>query len=229
MSSKWSHLKPEAVRLRKSGKSLPFIHKKLGIPKSTLSYWFKNIELSKEQKERLHANWLKGLITARKEALKWHNNEKKKRIDIAEKEALDVLEDLNLEDTSILELALAILYLAEGSKKNIETALGSSDPNTLRFFLTALKKLYDFEISKVRCELYLRYDQDPDDLKKYWAKELSLPLSNFRQVNIDKRTIGRQTYEHYRGVCSLRCGNVAIRRRLVFLAEKYFAIIGQQK
>jgi hypothetical protein len=89
--------------------------------------------------------------------------------------------------------------------------------------------LYDLDIEKIRCELYLRYDQDPEDLKRHWAKELSLPLSNFKQVNIDKRTIGRETYDHYKGVCSLRCGNVAIQRRLVFLAEKYFAIIGQQK
>jgi ribosomal protein L37E len=228
MSSKWSHLKSRAVQLRKSGKSLRFIHVKLGIPKSTLSNWFKDVELTKKQREKLHANWLNGLVTARKEAIQWHNNEKKSRIDTAMKEAQDVLGHIDLEDRNILELALAVLYLAEGSKKNIETALGSSDPDTLRFFLSALKKLYDFDTTKIRCELHLRYDQDPVETKRYWAKKLSLPLSNFRQVNIDTRTIGRKTYDHYKGVCSLRCGHVAIRRRLVFLAEKYFAIIGQQ-
>ncbi len=86
-----------------------------------------------------------------------------------------------------------------------------------------------FKYWKNRCELYLRYDQDPDELKKYWAKELALPLPNFTQVNRDKRTVGRKTYDHYKGVCSLRCGNVAIQRRLVFLAEQYFAIIGRHK
>lgn len=229
MTSNWSDLKPKAIKLRKSGKSLPFIHQKLGIPKSTLSYWFKDIELTGEQKEKLHRNWLNALVKARTEATKWHNAEKSKRIRTAEEEADSVLKKISLSDKNVLELSLAILYLAEGSKKNIETALGSSDANTLRFFLQSLRILYDFDLTKVRCELYLRYDQDPDELKRYWSKELSLPLSNFTQVNRDKRTIGRDTYDHYKGVCSIRCGNVAIRRRLVFLAEKYFAIIGQPK
>jgi hypothetical protein len=118
MNSKWYHLKSSAVQMRKSGKSLPFIHKELGIPKSTLSYLFKNVTLSKRQKEQLY---------------------------------------------------------------------------------------------------------------KKPSKELSLPITCFGQVNIDKRTVGKETYPHYKGVCGIRCGNVAIRRRLVFLAEKYFAIIGQPK
>jgi hypothetical protein len=229
MQSAWSHLKSEAIKLRRSGESLPHIHDVLGIPKSTLSYWFRDIELSVKQKDRLHKNWLNGLVTARKGAAKWHREEKLKRIVAAKNEAEVIFKNINLNDKYTLELSLAILYLAEGSKKNVETALGSSDPNTLRFFLSALKKLYDLDIKKVRCELYLRYDQDPNELKSYWAKELSLPLSNFTQVNRDKRTIGRETYDHYKGVCSLRCGNVAIQRRLVFLAEKYFAIIGQHR
>ena len=229
MQSKWYKLKPEAIRLRGSGESLSYIHTTLGIPKSTLSYWFKDIKLTKKQKERLHKNWLNALVVARKEATKWHQAEKQKRIMYAKKEAEEVLEKISLNDKNVLELSLAILYLAEGSKKNVETALGSSDPNTLRFFLKSLSRLYGLDVTKVRCELYLRYDQDPDELKKYWAQELSLPLSSFTQVNRDKRTIGRKTYDHYKGVCSLRCGNVAIQRRLVFLAEKYFAIIGRHK
>ena len=228
MLSKWSYLKPEAIKLRKSGKSLPFINVHLGIPKSTLNYWFKDITLTERQRKRLHENWKNGLIAARSKAAKWHNTEKQKRINIAEKEASRVLSEIDLSNKHILELSLAVLYLAEGSKKNIETALGSSDPNTLRYFLKSLYILYGLDVNKVRCELYLRYDQDPDNLKRYWAAELSLPLTNFKQVNVDRRTIGCETYAHYKGVCSLRCGNVAIRRRLVFLAEKYFAIIGQQ-
>jgi hypothetical protein len=188
-----------------------------------------SIKLTERQKIKLHTSWLNSLVAARKEAVKWHRAEKSKRILLAENEADVILRNIDINDNSILELSLAILYLAEGSKKNIETALGSSDPNTLRFFLRSLKILYNLDINKVRCELYLRYDQDPDTLKEYWSKELTLPLSNFTQVNFDKRTIGRETYDHYKGVCSLRCGNVAIQRRLVFLAQKYFAIIGQHK
>ncbi len=53
MTSKWFKSKPEAVTLRKQGKSIKFIEKKLGIPSSTLSGWFKNILLTEKQKLKL--------------------------------------------------------------------------------------------------------------------------------------------------------------------------------
>lgn len=94
--------------------------------------------------------------------------------------------------------------------------------------MKGIETVFDYDVSIVRCELYLRADQDPLTLKKYWAKELGLPPTNFKQVNLDQRSAGKKTYETYKGVCSLRCGNIAIRRRLVFLAEEYFGIIGGQ-
>ncbi len=54
-------------------------------------------------------------------------------------------------------------------------------------------------------------------MKKYWSQELGLSIDRFKYVAIDKRTIGRPTFSHYKGVCVLLCGNVAIQRRLVFL------------
>ncbi|MFM2423621.1 MAG: hypothetical protein RLZZ70_6, partial [Candidatus Parcubacteria bacterium] len=57
MISKWSHLKPKALSLRKRGKSLPYIHLQLGIPKSTLNYWLKDITLTPAQRDLLHKNW----------------------------------------------------------------------------------------------------------------------------------------------------------------------------
>ncbi len=228
MKSKWSHLKPEAIKLRKQGKSLAYVHNQLNIPKSTLSYWFKGIELTTRQKAQLHKNWQNALVKARKEAVKWHNTQKQERLKLAKTEAKETLSNIDTNNKHILELTLAVLYLAEGSKKNVETALGSSDPNTLRFFIKGLETIYNFDIEKIRCELYLRSDQKPEEMRRYWAKELSLPIKNFKQVNVDKRSEGKETYSDYKGVCSLRCGNVAIRRRLVYLAEEYFAIIGNQ-
>ena len=214
--------------MRRQGKSLPYIHTKLHIPKSTLSYWLKDVELTVAQKAKLHQNWKDALGTARLGAVKWHNEQKANRLATAKTQASHTLQKIDITDPAILELSLAVLYLAEGYKKNPETGLGSSDPATLRFFLKGIETVFDYDVSIVRCELYLRADQDPLTLKKYWAKELGLPPTNFKQVNLDQRSAGKKTYETYKGVCSLRCGNIAIRRRLVFLAEEYFGIIGGQ-
>ena len=128
MTSKWYELKDSAIKLRQRGFSIGEIERRLGIPRSTLSGWLKNIKLTAEQKEKLLQKWKNGLIKARQGAVVWHNAQKAERIKEAEKSAKETLKNINLNDKNILELALAFLYLGEGSKNNPETALGSSIP-----------------------------------------------------------------------------------------------------
>ena len=134
MRSKWFELKPKAVKLRKSGKSIPYIEGKLGIPRSTLSGWFKNIELSSSQRKVLDDNWRNALVFARSKAVVWHNQQKEQRLKVAQEQALKLLGDLNTADANILDVALAFLYLGEGVKK-AETGIGNSDPMILNFFI----------------------------------------------------------------------------------------------
>src|SRR3989338_3109931 len=91
MESKWYHLKESALQLRKRGLSIGMIEHKLGISRSTLSGWFKNIELSHVQKEQLLQNWRDGLVHARKKAVIWHNAQKKQRLEEAKKQAIKTL------------------------------------------------------------------------------------------------------------------------------------------
>lgn len=117
MRSKWELLKPEAIRLRKNGLSIGSIEHKLGIPRSTLSGWFKHVTLTKLQRQKLHRNWQNALVKARKKAVIWHNQQKQERMHRAKQEAAKVLENIDTTNTHVIELALAVLYLAEGSKK----------------------------------------------------------------------------------------------------------------
>lgn len=221
MESKWHHLKKKAIQLRKQGLSIGSIENVLGISRSTLSGWFRDVKLSEQQKNKLLQNWRNALITARKKAVLWHNSQKAKRLEEAKNAANETLRRINLKSRDILELALAILYLGEGAKKTVETALGSSDPKILKFYLFVLKNVYNLDDKKIRCELYLRADQDPQEIKKFWVKELKLPIENFKYVNLDKRTRGSKTFPNYKGVCQLRCSNVAIQRKLLYLSNQF--------
>ncbi len=209
-----------ALNLRKQGKSYGEIYKALGIPKSTLSGWFRNIKLRPKVQYILTGNRLKHLNEARKKAVLWHNQQRLTRMEEAEKQALNILSEIDLSNKPVLELALAMLYLGEGGKTD-GTCMGNSSPIILRFFINSLKAIYDYDISKIRCDLHLRADQNPVKMKQYWSWELNLPLENFRYVSIDKRTLGRPTYPTYHGVCLLKCGNIAIQRRLVYLSQRF--------
>ncbi len=220
MKSKWYGFKPQAIELRRNGNSLRNVAKVLNIPKSTLSGWFRDITLTPEQQLVLRKNWLENLRNARRKAVVWHNQQKVARLKEAEQLAMKTLESINISNLNILELALAMLYLAEGAK-SAGTLLGNSDPLILKFFVAALEGVYCIDVSKISAELHLRADQNPEEMKRYWSRELNLPLDNFKSVSIDKRTAGSPTYPTYKGVCVLYCGNIALQRRLVYLSRGF--------
>lgn len=221
MASKWFDKKEEAIKLRKRGLSFNEIKNKLGISKSTMSGWFRDVLLTDQQKNKLSDQRCKGLIRARKKASEWHRKEKEKRLLCAKDEAELVLNELSLNNKNILELALAMLYMGEGIKGNKETGLGNSNPLILKAFLCILRKNYKIDITKIRCELYLRDDQNEKKIKSFWAKELKLPMENFKYVHFDKRTRGSKTFPDYKGVCMLRCSNVAIQRKLLNISSGF--------
>jgi transcriptional regulator with XRE-family HTH domain len=224
MISKWFELKDKAISLRKNGQSIRDIEKKLGIPRSTLSGWLKDIKLSNSQKKVLDKRWRDALVYARTKSVIWHNAEKSKRIKLAEKEGEKVLNRLKF-DLNEMEIALSMLYLGEGFKTGSCTAIGNSDPLILKFFIHVLEKNYSFERNKIKCELHLRADQNKNVIKKFWSKELCIPICNFTSVSFDKRTIGKKTYPNYKGVCVLRFGTVAISRKLVYLSRQFCEIV----
>lgn len=114
-----------------------------------------------------------------------------------------------------------MIYWGEGFKTNWETGIGNADPAMLVVFLGILRKNYQIPVEQIRCELYLRADQDAEVEKKFWAKTLDLPLGNFRYVSFDKRTEGSETRPTYHGVCALRCANVAIQRKLLNISKGF--------
>lgn len=210
-----------AIKLRRGGHSIRNIAKRLDIPKSTLSGWFRNIKLTPKQKNKLLRDWQNALVKARAKAVVWHNAQKRKRLDEAKKQSDDVIKGLNLKNKRLIDLALAMLYLGEGFKKTDVTGMGNTDPLILKTFVTILHKNYGIRNDQIQCQLHLRADQEKERLKKYWSAELKLPLKCFTFVYFDKRTIGSKTHSDYKGVCMIRCGNVAIQRKLVNLGKSF--------
>lgn len=228
MISKWYELKAKALQLRRNGGSLRYVEKRLGIPRSTLSGWFKSIELTKQQRVKLHQNWLNALVEARKKSVVWHKAQKVKRLESARTEAIGALNHFKSDDTAVIELALAFLYLGEGFKSGPGTSLGNSSPSVLKFFVKALDRIYGLQPAALRAELHIRADQNPLTLKRFWSKALKIPYKNFRSVAVDLRTKGSVTYAHYKGVCVVRCGHAEIQRKLIAMANIFCEAVSLQ-
>ena len=220
MKSRFSHLRSQAEDMRRSGRSLKSVAAELSIPQSTLSGWFQGIILTEEQRAALKANWRKTTAVARTKAAKTHRLNKRKRVERIQKQVRTDYEDiLSAPSPEHVEIALAMLYLGEGTKQGCRLGLGNSDPAIVKFYVGALMRLYGVDTNSFRADLHLRMDQDGEGLKRFWSRKIGLPLNRFRYILRDKRTAGKPTYEGYKGVCYVDGGGVEIQRRLLYLAR----------
>ncbi len=227
MISKWFELKNEAISLRKKGLAIRYIENKLGIPRSTLSGWFKNIKLSEEQQQKLTEDWKNGLTTARKKAATWHIEDGNRRRKIIRQEVESFTSNIKI-GKEMGELILATFYLAEGGKTEDSFAIANSNPEILLGIVSLLRKVFIIDESKFRCALHLRKDQDENKAKEFWSTILGVPKTQFIKTQFDKRTI-KKTYEHYKGVCVLIYYDMALQRRILYLGEEVLKIINNKR
>ncbi|HAT74253.1 MAG: hypothetical protein US30_C0012G0050 [Candidatus Moranbacteria bacterium GW2011_GWF2_36_839] len=205
MLSRYIKYKNKAIELRNNGNTYGEIISKLNvkIPKSTLSVWFSNIELSKEAKKR------RDDIIKTKTKIS-HINAirviKEKREIYLEEVAGRVVHLKNLKNNKdIAKIILAILYLGEGGKtRKSSIMLGNSDPKVIKLFLDLLRKCYEIDEKKFRCTLQCRADQDIFKLEKFWSEVTSISSNQFYKARIDARTIGKKSKKpEYKGVCRI--------------------------
>lgn len=226
MRSRWFEYKEKIISLRKHGTSMGVIERNWGIPRSTLSGWFRNIELTEKQKQKIRNRASRVMAKARKKAVIWHHAQKEKRILEAKHQANLVLNNINFQNKNTLELALSMLYMGEGSKKG-RTSMGNTNPVILKFFVESLYILYGIDRKNLKCELHLRMDQNAKRLKNFWSSQLKIPRKNFSFTR-EKRPTKSKTYKSYKGVCAVECGRIDLMRRISFINEGFCSKILEQ-
>jgi hypothetical protein len=200
------NLRSEVIRFRKQGKTYSEIQKKLKsiIPKSTLSYWCRNISLPRGYKRKIGEYNKFNLIKARKIALVVNKIKRGKYLQAVLNRNLHLETALKNRDTA--KIALAMLYLGEGSKDSKRGSLmfGNSDPFIVSLFLRLLRCCYNINEGKFRCTLQCRADQNIKKLERFWFRITGIPLSQFYRARVDPRTIGKKSNKlDYKGVCRI--------------------------
>jgi len=224
MYSQYRKLKIKAVALRRKGRTYGEIRKIVGSPiqKSTLSYWFKNIILSEKSQKKLNQAIDKNIKKAQDKALA--TNKKKREDYVQTVRDRVVYFPKMLKDKNIAKIALAMLYLGEGSKtRKGSLTLGNSSPMVIRLFLHLLRFCYSIDESKFRCTVQCRADQNIDKLEKFWSSLTKISFSQFYKAQIDPRTIGKPSKNlDYKGVCRIDYFSGDIFMELIQIAEVIF-------
>lgn len=188
-------LRLKAREMRSAGESVKKIAQNLGIAKSTVSIWVRDIILSVEQLESLKNNSIKGAERGR---LLSAFMQKERRHKLMEDSYLDGKEYLGkISDREFLIAGLA-LYWGEGSKKSRNLRINNSDPKMLVFMLNWFRKFFSIKNDDIRLIVGINVIHKKRDkiVRKYWSDITGVPLNYFRKTSF-KKINNKKVYSNY--------------------------------
>lgn len=170
--------KIRAIKLRKQGKSYNDINRLIGVPKSTLSYWLKDVKLSKKVEnsiiKKARRKWAKNITEYNIKRAKIARKNRLKMQDSASKE----ISKLSKKDLKLIGTAL---YWAEGYKKtNWQVLFCNSDPEMVKIMIRFFREICKIDKNKFRPNVQIHLNISENTAKKYWSKIVNLPVNSFK-------------------------------------------------
>jgi transposase-like protein len=205
----------QARELRQQGKSVKEIASSLGVARSSVSVWVRDIELTQEQKLVLHdrrRNY--GDLNAGARATV--EKSRAKRLAYQENGRL------RAKASTPLHLAGCMLYWAEGAKIRNGVYFVNSDPNMMITFVRFLRE----ELAVTNSEIALRIHCHTHDLNEierielYWLKLLDLPPSGLRKTYIKEGSSTRHNRLE-NGVCDIRVHRTDLVQHIFGAIQEY--------
>ncbi len=214
-------LKHKAVQLRREGKSYLQIQQVLGVAKSTLSLWLREIKLSDELTQKIYSRGKQKSI----EALIKRNKE---QTVIAKEKALKIRGTFSKDIGQITKeklfyLGLA-LYIGEGYKRGSEGAawkcvdVANSDPDVIRIMMRFFRECCDVEDKNFRIYLSLHDKKSEEMAIDYWVRQTGLKKENFIKTSFAQASSTKYKYPR-----RLVYGTIHIR---IYNTELFHQIIG---
>lgn len=159
-----------AKNLRRQGKTYSEIREELGsIPKSTLSGWLKDIELTKTQKNRIESKMKTQAHLGRQRGA-W-TNRNKRVVRLGNIKSL-ATEDYKLYRTQPMFTTGLVLYLAEGSKKSEVFQFMNSDYNLMQLMINWVISFGKVDFKDLRFRLYIHNVYKHENCEKFWLQKL---------------------------------------------------------
>jgi predicted transcriptional regulator len=212
----------EARRLRHEGYSVKEICQTLGVAKSSVSVWVRDIELTSEQRNRL---------------IEKGSPRMRGRFDGAEANARKHLElrreyqeagRLKAREQDPLHIAGCMLYWAEGRKARNRLELVNSDADLLKFYMKFLRESLDAPNDKMKIHVncYLGNGIELTEIEDYWLKILDLSKSHLGKsvVNAQPTSSQQKGRKLLYGVCKLSVQSTELVQHVFGAIQEYSGI-----
>jgi hypothetical protein len=158
----------KARELRAQAWTLNEIAHELGVSKSSVSIWVRDVDFVPRPRNRGHPAGPKHPMRLKKEA----------EIEQCRRGAIDFVGQLTERDRTMYALAL---YAGEGAKRDDKIVFANSDPMLIVVFLGWLRRQFDIDETRLRMRLYLHADLDLDAALAFWSDLTGIPPDQFQK------------------------------------------------
>ena len=194
-----------ARELRAQSWTVPDIAKELGVSKSSVSLWVRDVEFVPNP--RRHNYWTRDNP---------HPMQVAKEAEIARCNAEGLERIGQLSDREFL-IAGAVLYAGEGFKRGTHVGIANTDPVLLAMFVAWLRRCFEVDESRLRVRLYLHEGLDLEAAEQYWSELLRIPRSQFHKPYRAVADPTRRTSKHTMGCPSVVYSHALTHRRVMGL------------
>ncbi len=193
-------LRLKARELRRQGRTYDEITVELGVAKSSVSLWVRDLPRPRKSPEAMHqmreARWAP------------YREARDRAIERTKAEARREIGELSDRD---LFLAGIALYWAEGAKskpyaRRESVTFINSDPGVIQAFLAWLRML-DVEPERLTFRLMIHESADAEAAERHWADLVGVDAATFQKTTLKKhrpKTNRKNTGEGYRGCLVIR-------------------------
>ena len=183
--------KIEARKLRKQGKSIKEIEKRIGMRRSSISVWVRDISLTAAQKKPLagRGHSLEVIEKRRQSRL---SNETRLRTRFLYEGFRDIE---TMKEIDLLMLGIG-LYWGEGSKTNRGSIeLSNTDPRIIQIHVLFLSSVFKFPMSKIHAHVGLHSHLSIERAERYWSKISGIPLRQFQKTSLRRSKRGKGEHD----------------------------------
>jgi hypothetical protein len=202
-----------ARELRAQGWVYNEIAAELGVAKSSVSLWCRDVEVdatvwAQRVASRRNHGWEK-----RREGYerRWAAQAQGDRA-----EADRLLGSVSERDLLIAGIAL---YAGEGCKTIGSVAFPNTDPRMVALFLAFLRRFFDVDESRLRVRIYLHEGLDLDVATTFWSTITDIPVDQFRKPYRAEANPTIRTTKHPMGCPSVRYSCTSTHRTLMSLVD----------
>lgn len=194
-----------ARELRAQAWTLQDIATELGVSKSSVSLWVRDVEFTPNPRRRTRPLRPSSLHLRKVAEIERCDREGTERIG-------------RLDERELLIFGTA-LYIGEGFKRDGTVGMANTDPEVLRSFLTWLRRCFDIDERRLRVRLYLHEGLDLEAATRFWSELLCVPPAQFRKPYRAVADATRRAAKHVNGCPAVTYSDSHLHRRVMGLVR----------